>query len=205
MPFTRTQPRKMSLTACISRCPTTTRCPPLSYSLAPDELPPAPTGRPPSPAGTAGCARRREQQHPGAGAHAAHADDLPGEVDEPVLVEQHPPLGLEGGRGRRRASPAARLHPLASVGPVPRGPGSGTISGGSATIAAAAVLAHRRTDPAPRGCPWSGPWRGCARASCAAVRLSRRLASGPRSAPCRRGRTRPPARSIPANSRIAPR
>ena len=31
----RTQPRKMSLTACISRCPTTTRCPESSNSLAP--------------------------------------------------------------------------------------------------------------------------------------------------------------------------
>ena len=31
----RTQPRKMSLTACISRCPTTTRCPEFSNSLAP--------------------------------------------------------------------------------------------------------------------------------------------------------------------------
>ena len=70
----RTQPRKMSLTACISRCPATTRCPESSNSLAPM-----------SSSSTSRLLRLQEQrvhivvavvtqqqQHPRPGADAAH-------------------------------------------------------------------------------------------------------------------------------------
>ena len=37
-----------------------------------------------------------QQQDPGAGADAADADDLPGHVDELELLQQMPPVGLQG-------------------------------------------------------------------------------------------------------------
>ena len=37
-----------------------------------------------------------QQDHPAAGPDAAHADHLAGHVDEAVLLQQHPPVGLQG-------------------------------------------------------------------------------------------------------------
>ena len=96
MPFTRTQPRKMSLTVCMSRWPDDDPLAAVVELAGPGEL--LQHRRP-------GLFRLQEQRvllvvaeqqrHPGARADAAHADHLAGEVDQAVLVEQDPPLRLE--------------------------------------------------------------------------------------------------------------
>ncbi len=139
MPWTRCQPRKMSLAACISRWPTTTRSPSFlgayrcriaggHVRLSTERL------------GLLDLQEQRvavvpaAQQHdPAAGPDAADPDHLAGHVDELELVEQGPPVA------RQRAAVVVQQAPDPVSSVLARSASGsrsaiGTISGGSALI-----------------------------------------------------------------------
>ena len=85
----RSQPRKTSLAACISRCPSTTRRPWLSNSaLAGEEARARTLALPSLQEQRVVTVAAQEQHDPGARADAADADDLAREVDVAIAVEQ---------------------------------------------------------------------------------------------------------------------
>ena len=95
-PSVRCQPRKMSLLACMSRWPATTRAPWLAYWLFLVK-------RSRTDASASLAWRNRtsswlgavQQDDPGPGADAAHADHLAGHLAELVLLEQVPAVGRQ--------------------------------------------------------------------------------------------------------------
>ena len=128
------QPRKMSLLACIRCWPATTRSPWFAYWLLAVNS-----------SSTEDCASLNcrnsgsllvsaEHQHdPRAGADAADPDDLAGHVDQSVLLQQDSPVGLQ-----RLPVPPQKLVQLARRWRSPSRPGARSwirsISGGSETI-----------------------------------------------------------------------
>ena len=100
MPVERCQPRKMSLAACMSRCPATTRWPWLAYRLFPTKRSSTDSWASFAWRNSGSGRPVRDQDDPGAGADAADADDLAGDVDVVEVLEQVPPVGLEGCAGR---------------------------------------------------------------------------------------------------------
>ena len=109
MPATRTQPRKMSLTVCMSRWPTTTRCPQFSYSLGPTNS--SSTDAPASFACRNNGSRvvAQQQHHPRPGPDAAHPDHLARDVDQPDIGRGAPVGRARGCALYGRASRAALL------------------------------------------------------------------------------------------------
>ena len=83
----------MSLAACISRWPATTRCPWLENSLLDVNSSSTEASASFTCRNNGSTLIVEEQQDPGFGPDASHADDFASEVDEPVLLEQAPAIG----------------------------------------------------------------------------------------------------------------
>ena len=134
-----TQPRKMSLAACISRCPVDDPLAVVGNSLGGEELLEHRRPRASFICRNSGSSlvAAEHQRDPGAGPDAAHAHDLAGEVGQLELLQQHPAVVLQGAPvgAQQLVQP---LEPLVGSGPGASTP-TGTISGDSSTISIAAV------------------------------------------------------------------
>ena len=171
-------PRKMSPTACIRRWPATTRWPALRYSLRPG------SARAPRAGASLSCrnsgsssSRPSSRAIQAARAHAAHPDDLAGEVDQAVAA----PSGAGGrcsGCGGSRAGARAPSGRIASVPSDPSRSATGSMSGGSATMRGSPSTRCVKRWAALHAVLGRAPWR-CTRSALRFMTLARGSRSPP--------------------------
>ena len=152
----------MSLAACISRWPSTTRWPWFSYSLLPRERLEHRRLRLLRLEEQRVVAVAAEHQHdPSARADAADADDLARQRRRSGTLEQPAPVARERARGTTRIRRSMRLR-RSRAGLASRSSSIGTISGGSLAIRGSPSTSGSASRT-PGGCPSSAPSRRPAR------------------------------------------